>query len=58
MGFLVNTLGKLVLLSAGIAGASLVTMMAVTCVNVVLRKLGYSERIIDSGCVFRPSSPR
>jgi len=41
MNFLVKTLRKLVLLSAGIAGASLLTMMAVTCVDVVLRKLGH-----------------
>jgi TRAP-type C4-dicarboxylate transport system permease small subunit len=40
MDFLVNTLRRLVRLSAGIAGLSLLTMMGVTCVDVVLRKLG------------------
>jgi TRAP-type C4-dicarboxylate transport system permease small subunit len=40
MDFLVNTLRRLVRLSAGIAGLSMLTMMAVTCVDVVLRKLG------------------
>jgi TRAP-type C4-dicarboxylate transport system permease small subunit len=38
---LVNTLRKLVLLSAAIAGASLLTMMLVTCVDVILRKFGH-----------------
>jgi hypothetical protein len=41
MHFLVNILRRLVLATAGVAGAGLVTMMAVTCVDVVLRKLGH-----------------
>jgi len=41
MGFLVSTLRRLVLLSAGIAGVGLLTMMGVTCFDVVLRKLGH-----------------
>jgi TRAP-type C4-dicarboxylate transport system permease small subunit len=41
MGFLVNTLRKLVFLSAALAGLGLLAMMAVTCVDVVLRKLGH-----------------
>jgi TRAP-type C4-dicarboxylate transport system permease small subunit len=41
MGFWANTLRKLVLLLAGIAGAGLLTMVVVTCVDVVLRKLGH-----------------
>ena len=41
MDLLVKTLRKLVLVSAGVAGAGLVTMMVITCVDVVLRKLGH-----------------
>jgi TRAP-type C4-dicarboxylate transport system permease small subunit len=41
MGLLVNMLRKLVFVSAVIAGAGLVTMMVVTCVDVILRKLGH-----------------
>jgi len=41
MEFLVNSLRKLVLVTAGIAGAGLLTMVGVTCVDVVLRKLGH-----------------
>jgi TRAP-type C4-dicarboxylate transport system permease small subunit len=40
MDFLVNSLRRLVLLSAVIAGTGLLTMMLVTCVDVVLRKFG------------------
>ena len=39
--FLIDTLRRLVLLSAAISGASLLTMMLFTCVDVVLRKLGH-----------------
>ena len=41
MEFLTNTLRRLVLLLAVVAGLSLLTMMLVTCVDVVLRKLGH-----------------
>jgi TRAP-type C4-dicarboxylate transport system permease small subunit len=37
----VKILRRLVLASTGIAGAGLLTMMGVTCVDVVLRKLGH-----------------
>lgn len=41
MDFFANTLRRLVLLSSVIAGAGLLTMMLVTCVDVVLRKFGH-----------------
>ncbi len=41
MSILVKILRWLVLVSAGISGTSLVTMMVVTCVDAVLRKLGH-----------------
>jgi TRAP-type C4-dicarboxylate transport system permease small subunit len=41
MKSLVSILRGLVLVSAAIAGAGLLTMMAITCVDVVLRKLGH-----------------
>jgi TRAP-type C4-dicarboxylate transport system permease small subunit len=37
----VDILRRLVLVTAGVAGAGLVTMMMVTCVDVILRKLGH-----------------
>lgn len=41
MNFFEHTLRRLVLLSAGLAGLGLLTMMVVTFVDVVLRKLGH-----------------
>jgi TRAP-type C4-dicarboxylate transport system permease small subunit len=41
MDWLVDILRKLVRVTAGIAGAGLLTMVVVTCVDVVLRKLGH-----------------
>jgi TRAP-type C4-dicarboxylate transport system permease small subunit len=41
MNFFEQTLRRLVLLSAGLAGASLVAMMVVTCADVVLRRFGH-----------------
>ena len=39
--FLVTGLRRLVRLTAGVAGVGLLTMMAVTCLDVVMRKLGH-----------------
>lgn len=41
MNFAVKILRRLVLAMAAAAGASLFTMMAVTCVDIILRKTGY-----------------
>jgi TRAP-type C4-dicarboxylate transport system permease small subunit len=41
MEFLTKTLQRVVLLLAGVAGVGLLTMMGVTCVDVVMRKCGH-----------------
>ncbi len=41
MNLLVKILRKVVLVLAEMAGAGLVTMTVITCVDVVLRKLGH-----------------
>jgi TRAP-type C4-dicarboxylate transport system permease small subunit len=41
MDMLVTLLRRLVRLTAGVAGMGLLTMMGVTCVDVVMRKLGH-----------------
>lgn len=41
MDFLATSLRKLVRLTGGVAGLGLLTMMTVTCVDVVMRKLGH-----------------
>jgi hypothetical protein len=38
---LTKTLQKVVVLLAGVAGAGLLTMMALTCADVILRKQGH-----------------
>jgi TRAP-type C4-dicarboxylate transport system permease small subunit len=41
MDFLVKSLRSMVRLTAGIAGVGLLSMMTVTCLDVILRKLGH-----------------
>ena len=41
MEFLTKTLRRIVLLLTGVAGAGLLTMMLITCVDVILRKCGH-----------------
>jgi TRAP-type C4-dicarboxylate transport system permease small subunit len=41
MDFLLKSLRRLVRLTAGIAGVGLLSMMTVTCLDVILRKMGH-----------------